>query len=100
MGLKLHPAIAQIQASVETKVPSFLLKARVYVLQYLQQHGPATSEELTLACKKAGIIPHDDRAFGPVYMDLERRCRIVRLATVKRPLRSHNSDGGHLWKAR
>ena len=100
MGLKIHPAILQVQASVEVKVPSFLVQARKFVLIYLQQHGLATSEELTMACKAAGIIPHDDRAFGPVYMDLERRRRIVRVATVKRPLRSHNSDGGHLWKVR
>lgn len=46
--------------------------AKNYVLTVLKQVGPASGEFLTDACKAAGFVPHDDRAFGQVYYGLKK----------------------------
>jgi hypothetical protein len=46
--------------------PSFTEDALKFVVEYLRAHEPTSGEVLTLKCKLAGIVPHDDRAFGPI----------------------------------
>ena len=41
-------------------------------------------ENITDACKAAGIVPHEDRAFGPVYLALARQGAIVRVGYMAR----------------
>ena len=41
-------------------------------------------EDITDACKAAGIVPHEDRAFGPVYLALARQGAIVRVGYMAR----------------
>jgi hypothetical protein len=66
------------------------------LVAYLQQHGPTPGEELVLVCRAAGHVPHDDRAFGPVFLRLLRRGRIQAVGTVKRR-RGRGADGAHVY---
>ncbi len=71
--------------------------ARRFVIDYLRSNTQASGEEITDACKRAGIIPHSDKAFGPVYLALSRRGIIEICGSVKR-LRGHGCSGGNLWR--
>ena len=56
----------------------FVPAARAFVLRYLGENigVPKSGEEITDACKLAGIFPaKDDRAFGAVYLGLAREGR-------------------------
>lgn len=92
-------AMARVADKAEDVRPNFRDEATAFVLNYLTRHGRTTGEELTLACKAAGIIPHDDRAFGPVYMTLSRRGLIEKVGTVART-RGHGTSGGNVWRAK
>lgn len=73
-----------------------LRKAREFVLSYLKEHGPTSGEDLTTACKAAGIKLTSDRAFGPVFNKLSRDRQIVVAGTCRRN-RGHGSPG-FVWK--
>jgi hypothetical protein len=66
-------------------------------------HGEAlTGEQLTDACKEAGIRPPahmDDRAFGPVFLVLSKSRRIVQVGTATRT-KGHGTSGARLWRLR
>jgi hypothetical protein len=68
-----------------------------FVLAFLADYGESSSEEITAAAKAAGIVPHDDRAFGPVYMRLARQWKIVRVGTCPRA-KGHGTGGGSIWR--
>jgi hypothetical protein len=89
-------AMARVAQKAEHIRPTFGDDARAFVLAYLKEHGETSGEALTLACKKAGIAPHDDRAFGPVYFTLSQRGQIVKVGEVKR-MRGHGTGGGIVW---
>lgn len=76
---------------------AFAEQAERFVVIYLRQHNEAPGERITNACKEAGIRPHDDRAFGPVYMRLIRQGLIVKCGTCKR-LKGHCTAGGNIWR--
>jgi hypothetical protein len=85
-------------ASVERNAgDDFTAAACKFVLAHLRAHGDASSEQLTDACKAAGIVPHDDRAFGAVYAKLARARAVVRVGTSIRH-KGHGSIGGSLWR--
>ncbi len=75
----------------------FTALATAFVTRYLGVHGEAPGEQITDECKKAGIVPHDDRAFGPVYMGLVTRGLIEKAGTCKR-LKGHLTAGGNIWR--
>jgi hypothetical protein len=89
-------AMQRVGQNAEDKRPYFADAAAAFILRYLDAHGATSGEELTLACKEAGIVPHDDRAFGPVYMVLARRKKIVKVGSVRRS-RGHGTAGGNVW---
>lgn len=93
---KRDEAMAQVEATAVRVDPQFPSKAAVFILGYLKEHGPTSGEILTLECKKAGIIPHDDRAFGPVYYRLAKANQIERVGTCIRK-RGHGTRGGSIW---
>ena len=74
----------------------FIATAMEYILWYFEQYGPTSGEDLTDACHRAGIVPRDDRAFGPVYHKLSRQGKIVKCGTVTRR-RGHLTTGGNVW---
>ena len=76
--------------------PTFKDRACDFVLAYLEQYGPTSSEELTDACCGAGIVPPDTRAFGPVYRTLSRRKMIHKVGACCRK-RGHGTAGGNIW---
>jgi len=70
--------------------------AQALVLQFLAD-GPQTGENLVLACKDAGQIPHDDRAFGTVFAGLSKQKRIRKVGFTPRQ-RGHGADGAVIWE--
>lgn len=77
----------------------FYERAAAFVAAYLRQHGPTSSEDLTDACKAAGIEPeNDDRAFGPLYARLVKRGVIVWHGYCERR-KGHGCAGGNIWRA-
>lgn len=75
----------------------FIRAASMFVLEHLRAHGPATGEQLTDACKAAGIMPANDKAFGPIYAGLARAGRIGRHGYAPRN-RGHGAPG-IVWRA-
>ena len=89
-------AMARVAQRAEEQRPDFGSEARGFVLRYLAAHGPTSGEVLSLQCKGAGIVPHDDRAFGPVYYQLSKRGLIVKVGEARRE-RGHGTAGGNIW---
>jgi hypothetical protein len=88
--------MARVAASAERTSPDFAAHARAFVLEYLARHGAASGEAVTNACKLAGIRPHDDRAFGPVYFALVRAGLIRKVGACLRT-KGHGTSGGNIW---
>ena len=76
---------------------AFVEAACAIVLEHLTRNGPTTAEALTNECKRRGAVPHDDRAFGPVYLRLMRRGQIEPCGTAIRT-KGHGTAGGRIWK--
>src|SRR5215471_1470228 len=89
-------AMQQVGQHAEDYEPGFGSRAADLILRLLES-GPMSGEDLSLACKHAGVKPHDDRAFGPVYMVLARRGFIEKVGIVQRR-RGHGTSGGNVWK--
>lgn len=89
-------AMQRVGQADEDRRPNFTDEACDFIIRYLRINGPTSGERLTLACKNAGITPHDDRAFGPVYMRLARAGQIVKCGQVRRE-RGHGTAGGNVW---
>lgn len=98
--LELIEARAAGEAAMTTVAENagedFMVRARQFVLDYLQR-GPTPGEELTEACKKAGITPHNDKAFGAVYAGLSRDKLIVFAGECPRR-KGHGTRGGSIWR--
>jgi len=89
-------AMAQVATNAEGWRFGFSDEASRIILMLLES-GPQSGEYLTLACKAAGVTPHDDRAFGPVYMRLARKGLIEKVGIVQRR-RGHGTSGGNVWQ--
>ena len=84
----------------QARNPAFVDTAQPAVLRYLEQHPTATGEEIVDYLKKVGIKPDfckDDRAFGPIFMSLARRQKIVRVGFCPRR-KGHAAPGASIWK--
>ena len=76
----------------------FVAEAREFVLGFLAGRESAPGEEMTDACKAAGIVPaKDDRAFGAVYLGLAREGKIVKCGFCLRK-KGHGTGGGCIWR--
>jgi len=73
-------AAREIQmATVERNAgEDFKARAMAFALEWMRGKGTVSGEDITDACKAAGIVPHCDKAFGPVYAGLARQGAIVR----------------------
>jgi hypothetical protein len=89
-------AIAQVQVNAERFRPDFTTEAAEFIVRFLRENGPQSGEILTDWCREAGIVPHDDRAFGAVYMRLRRAGMIVKTGTCQR-MKGHGTAGGTIW---
>jgi hypothetical protein len=90
-------AIARVSRNAEEHAPRFHGRASHFILEYLAMHGPTSGEELTIACRNAQIIPHDDRAFGAVYKVLSNAGKIEKAGQCLRK-RGHGTAGGNIWR--
>jgi hypothetical protein len=89
-------AMEGVETAAERARRMFAADAGAFVVRYLQIHGPTAAEVLTRQCRAAGIVAHDDRAIGPVFMRLARAGVIVKVGSVRRE-RGHGTAGGNIW---
>lgn len=75
----------------------FRREAEEFVLAFLRRNGETPGEFITDACKAEGIVPHDDRAFGPVYCALAKAGKIIKVASCQRR-KGHGTNGGIVWR--
>ena len=83
----------------QRKDPSFGERAYAFIVAFVRkQPDPVSGETVTLACKAAGIAPHDDRAFGSLYAKAIRNgdIRVVGFCARKR---GHGTAGGRMYAA-
>lgn len=81
----------------ETKDKTFGKRAYEFIVDYVsKQPGPVPGESVTLACRRAGIASHDDRAFGPVYAKAIKNGDIRVVGSCPR-VRGHGTSGGRLY---
>lgn len=57
---------------------------------------PMSGEELVDACQAMGLVPHDARAFGPVFAVLKRR-RLIEAVGFAARQKGHGTAGARLW---
>lgn len=88
-------AMARVADKAEREAPGFAERAYAFLVRYVGQHEIFSGEDASDAIKAAGIVPHDDRAFGPIYMAASRNGLIQRVGYVPRR-RGHGSPGP-LW---
>jgi hypothetical protein len=71
--------------------------ARDAVLTLLRNAGrPMSGEELVDACQSMGLVPHDSRAFGPVFAVLAKR-RLIEAVGFAARQKGHGTAGARLW---
>jgi hypothetical protein len=74
--------------------------AREEILTILVKAGrPMSGEELVDHCQQRGLVPHDARAFGPVFGTLARRGLIEAVGFAARR-KGHGTAGARLWRAK
>lgn len=91
---KRDASMASVQANAGE---TFGRLAREFVVKYLSTHGATPGEDITDACVAAGIKPHDDRAFGPIYMSLSKKGIIKKVGMVQRR-KGNATAGGWVWE--
>ncbi len=70
--------------------------AREDALKILED-GPATGEVVVWKLKERGHVPHDDRAFGGVFLALSRR-GLIRKIGISTRHRGHGTSGAVVWE--
>jgi hypothetical protein len=98
MALIIYGESGTVAVYHEKLSSAFTKEASLFVIQYLGK-GPATAEELTNACKEAGMCPDDDRAFGAVYARLSHKGVIHKVGHALRA-KGHYTTGGNIWALR
>jgi hypothetical protein len=74
--------------------------AREEILTVLVKAGrPMSGEELVDHCQRRGLVPHDARAFGPVFGTLSRSGKIEAVGFAARR-KGHGTAGARLWRAK
>lgn len=104
------PIFAQARATGKSAGDACLEKARRWsgfdadaareeILSALRMSGrPMSGEELVDHCQRAGLVPHDSRAFGPVFGTLSRGGKIKSVGFAPRR-KGHGTSGARMWKA-
>lgn len=85
-------------ARVEHKAGGdFAAEAELFILGCLRANGRMSCEDIVDAAKEAGVRPHNDRAFGPVFMRLRRRGQIRNTGYVRRR-KGRGAHGAAVWE--
>ena len=85
-----------MEAVAENSGADFQHKAYEFCKQFFREKGQASSEDATDACVAAGIVPHDTKAFGPVYQRLIRD-KVIRFNGYCARRKGHGTRGGSLY---
>ena len=85
-----------MQAVAENSGPDFQHAAYEFCANFFREKGQASSEDATDACVAAGIVPHDTKAFGPVYQRLIRD-KVIRCNGYCARRKGHGTRGGSLY---
>lgn len=94
-----HEIIEGCRQNADEAQPGFSGAARAFVLNYLSNVGEASGEVITDSAKAFGLVPHDDRAFGGVFLALAKRGLIERAGFCPRR-KGHGTQGGSIWRLR
>ncbi len=74
-------------------------RARAAVLDLLADGQARSGEEIVDHCQRLGLVPHDARAFGPVFGTL-RRLELIEVVGYVARAKGHGTAGGRLWRAK
>lgn len=85
-----------MEAVAENSGPDFQRKAYEFCANFFRERVQASSEDATDACVAAGIVPHDTKAFGPVYQRLIRD-KVIRFNGYCARRKGHGTRGGSLY---
>lgn len=83
-------------ANAEFACHEFSDRTRKLIVQYLRENGESSGEDITDFCKQQGVVPHDDRAFGGVFLFLSRTGVIHATGFCLRR-KGHGTSGGRRW---
>jgi hypothetical protein len=89
-------AIVKPARRAQQSDPTFTERAKACMIDTLNKHGQCSGEVLINECKLAGIVPHDDRAFGAPVLSLLRNHKIRRVAYCARS-KGHGTQGGSIY---
>jgi hypothetical protein len=78
--------------------PAFQQEAYHYLRFYARRHAEFIAEEGTEAASAMGLVPHDGKAWGPVFSRASRE-GLIRQIGYGRSLRRHLSPTV-LWRSR
>jgi hypothetical protein len=90
-------AAAACLAKAEQTVGFDAGRAREAVLALLADGQPRSGEEIVDHCQRLGLVPHDARAFGPVFGTLARHGRIEAVGFTTRR-KGHGTAGARVWR--
>lgn len=82
--------------AAERRDPHFGERARSAILAHLQAVQQCSGEVLTDVARAHGAVPHDDRAFGPIFQGLARR-GLIRCVGYCLRSKGHATAGGRVW---
>ena len=94
-----HEAGARAEAKAVEKDPAFCEKALAHFRRTVDALAPGAAihgEDLVNSAKLAGIRPHDDRAFGPVFVKARNQGLLLEVGQADR-VKGHGTAGGRLY---
>jgi hypothetical protein len=71
--------------------------ARAAVLELLADGVARSGEQIVDHCESLGLVPHDGRAFGPVFAALSRAKQIEVIGIVSRR-KGNGTAGARMWR--
>jgi hypothetical protein len=94
-----HEGAERARAKAEEACPDFSARAYAFLADYAHQQGTRgtfSGESCTDAMKMAGIVPHDDRAFGSIYARAIRQ-GLIRVVGYCARTKGHGTAGGRVY---
>ena len=94
-----HRGAERARGAADRACPGFSERAYAFLCDYAHQQGVRGTfrgEECTDAMKMAGIVPHDDRAFGSIYAKAIRQ-GVIRVAGYCARTKGHGTAGGRVY---
>ena len=76
---------------------SFVALAKDFIVRHLERVDKASGETIVSTAKTSGLVPENDKSFGPAFRSLSVKGVIQKCGTCRRQ-KGHRSSGGHIWK--